>query len=251
VAPGGRFAARPLGILASPRRRRRAALVAGALLVGITGVWLVVAVGNTASPPLPVTNRPAIVQHPRPTVKLTAAERRAIVAVGKAFILTAVRRDHPGKAWALASDALRRGTSRAAWNAGTLPFAPYPVRSARWNLAYAVEGEVGLDVLVTSTDPETRPLVHRLTLVHSRRASGPRWLVDSWTPESGTPGNFVVDDPLAAAAAPDVTPRPSRLWILLPFAILLAAIVAPFVILLHSRYEERRMRRRRRAVHGR
>ena len=90
-------------------------------------------------------------------------------------MLTAVRRDHPERAWPLASAALRSGTTLADWKAGTLPFAPFPVRSARWNLAYSVVGEVGLDVLVEPTDPQIRPLVNRLTLVRStgsRKPSG-------------------------------------------------------------------------------
>ena len=212
------------------------------------GVWLVVAVGNTAEPPLPVTDRPAIVNHPRRAVKLTKTDRKAIVAVSLRFIRTAVSRNHPGTAWPLASDALRAGTTRADWNEGTLPFAPYPVRSARWNLAYAVKGEVGLDVLVTSSDPDIQPLAHRLTLVPNTRRSGPAWLVDGWTPEASTPGNFVVDKPLAAAEGPSATPRPSGIWVLTPLIILIAAMLSPIVIILRSRRAERRMRRRRQAA---
>ena len=62
------------------------------------------------------------------------------------------------------------GTTLADWKAGTLPFPPFPVRSARWNLAYSVVGEVGLDVLVESTDPEISPLAPPS---HAREEHGP------------------------------------------------------------------------------
>jgi hypothetical protein len=134
----------------------------------------------------------------------------------------------------------------ADWKAGTLPFSPFPVRTARWALAYSVVGEVGLDVLVESTDPHVRPLLHRLTLVPSTRSSGPAWLVDGWTPISATPGGFV-DEPFsggAAAVTARSTPPPSKYWILVPFAVLASALLLPLVLVARSRRAEHRMRRR-------
>lgn len=241
-----RRAARPIGLRASPRFRRRLGLVLAALLIagGVAGVLIV---GNTADPPFPLTNRPAIVEKERKPVRLSAADRKAILAVGRQFVLTAVRRDHPERAWPLASAALRSGTTLADWKAGTLPFAPFPVRNARWALAYSVVGEVGLDVLVESTDPEIRPLVHRLTLVKSSRASGPAWLVDGWTPMSSVPGGFV-ESPLpsntASADTARSTPPPSRYWVLTPFAVVVAALLIPLVLVARSRRAERRVHRR-------
>ena len=228
------------------------ALAAVVIVGGIAGA---VVVGNTAAPPFPLTNRPVIVEKTRKPVRLSAADRKVALAVGRQFILTAVRRDHPERAWPLASAALRSGTTLADWKEGTLPFAPYPVRNARWAFAYSVVGEVGLDVLVESTDPDIRPLVHRLTLVRSTRPSGPAWLVDGWTPESSGPGGFADSPPLGAVGGVDgaeevsSTPRPSKLWILAPFVILLAALLLPLAILARSRRAERRVRRRRAAAH--
>jgi hypothetical protein len=245
VAHSRRYAARPGGALASPRFRRRAGLVFAALLVaGAFAAALVI--GNTAAPPLPLTNRPPILgEKPKPA-RLTAADRKTILAVSQLFVLTAVRRDHPERAWPLASPALRRGTTLADWKAGTLPFAPYPVSNARWNLAYSDVGEVGLDVLVESKDPQIRPLIHRLTLVPSKRSTGPAWLVDGWTPMSLSPGGFVAS-PFPASSAVDIprsTPPPSRYWILAPFAVLAAALLIPIVMAARSRRAERRFRRR-------
>jgi hypothetical protein len=236
---------------ASPRLRRRIGFVLAALVVagGIVGALII---GDTAQPPLPLTNRPTIVEKERKSVRLSAADRRAILAVSTLFIRTAVRRDHPERAWPLASAALRTGTTLADWKAGTLPFAPFPVSGARWSFAYSVVGEVGLDVLVESTDPEIRPLVNRLTLVSSTRPSGPAWLVDGWTPMSSAPGGFVDSPPvgsMAVAAMSDrSTPQPSKYWVLAPFGVLLAALALPLAILANSRRAERRVRRRRAAA---
>jgi len=237
----------PTGAVTSPRFRRRLRLVLAALLV-VGGVTAVVMIGNTADPPLPLTDRPAIREKKRAPARLSAAERRSILATSRLFVLSAVRRDRPERAWPLASDALRSGTSLADWKAGTLPLAPYPVRSARWSVAYSVVGEVGLDVLVESTDPQLRPLAFRLTLVRSRRPSGRAWLVDGWSSISMSAGGFVESPWLngEAGGGPLVrsSPQPSRFWVLTPFVVLLAALLIPLVIVYGSRRAERRTRRR-------
>ena len=217
-----------------------AVLVAGAIVAALM-------IGNTAAPPLPLTARPAIVQHERRHVALTAADRRAILAVGRVFVRTAVKRDHPERAWPLASAALRSGTTLADWKDGTLPFPPFPVRGARWNLAYSVVGEVGLDVLVESSDPEVRPLVHRLTLVRNTGDRKPAWLVDGWVPMSSAPGGFVEPpgaNPFAVQDMPRTTPSPGRIWVLMPLAILVGAFLLPFAIIANSHRAERRIRRK-------
>jgi len=239
------------GRLASPRFRRRLVLAAVLLAAAVAGVAALI-VGNTADPPLPVTNRPAVVESKRKAVRLSASDRKTILALSRTFIATAVERKHAERAWPLASDELRAGTTRAEWKAGTLPFPPYPVRTARWNVAYSVVGEVGLDVLVEPSDRHISPLVHRLTLVRSTRPSGPKWLVDGWVPMSsssfdaeGAPSSgFGVDQ----SSVPDSTPDPSRLWILTPFVVLLAALLIPFAIMANTRRAERRVRRRRSAA---
>jgi hypothetical protein len=241
------------GRLASRRFRRRLVLAAVVVVVVVGGAAAVI-VGNTAPPPLPVTKRAAIVERKRKPVRLTPADRKTILAVSREFIATAVERKHPERAWPLATDALRSGTTLADWKAGTLPIPPYPVRTARWNFAYSVVGEVGLDVLVEPSDPELDPLVHRLTLVPSKRPAGPAWLVDGWVPMSSS--SFGAADALPSglpsgsddALPPRSTPDPGRYWVLAPFVIVIAALLIPFVIMVNSRRAERRIRRRRSAV---
>ena len=250
MAPSRVVAAWPKSALSSRRARRRFIVVAAAFALGALAV-VGVLIGNTAPPDLPLTDRPNIVVRDRPQVRLTAADRKAILTTGKQFVLTGVRRDHPERAWPLASAALRKGSTFAEWKAGTLPLPPYPVSRARWNFAYAVAGEVGLDVYVESSDPEIRPLTHRLTLVRNRRATGPAWLVDGWSSMSVASGGYIGSaspaEEAAAALSPDPvaspTPKPSAVWLLTPVVILFLALLAPLVIVLRSRRAERRVRR--------
>lgn len=233
-------------MLASPRVRRRIFVVLPVLVIA-GGIAVALIVGNTAKPPYPLTNRPPILSPKSEPMELTAADRKSILAVGRLFVLTAVERKHPERAWPLASPALRHGTTLADWKAGTLPFSPFPVRTARWALAYSVVGEVGLDVLVESTDPEVKPLLHRLTLVPTTRRSGPAWLVDGWTPMiASIASEGFGEEPFspAAAAMPPSTPPPSKYWILMPFAVLGATLLLPLVLVTRSRRAERRVRRR-------
>ena len=224
------------------------------LLVVVAAGAVALIVGNTADPALPVTDRPPVLEHKRKAVRLSAADRKTVLAVSREFVATAVERKHAERAWPLATDGLRAGTSLADWKAGTLPFAPYPVLTARWNVAYSVVGEVGLDVLVEPSDPKLEPLVHRLTLVRSTRARGPAWLVDGWVPMSSS--SFSAADALpgglsfGSADAPPrrSTPDPGGYWILAPFVILLAALLMPVAIMANSRRAERRIRRRRSAA---
>jgi hypothetical protein len=242
----------PAGAFATRRRRRRLGAAAAALVLGALAVGAVL-IGDTAPDDLPLTDRPNIVVQNRPAVRLSAPDRKAILETARQFVLTGVQRKHPEQAWFLASSALRAGTTRAEWKAGTLPLPPYPVSRARWNFAYAVAGEVGLDVYVESSDPEIRPLTHRLTLVRNKRATRPRWLVDGWTAMSVASGGYIGSsspaEEAAAAFSSDPaespTPKPSAVWLLTPLVILSLAFLAPLVIVFRSRRAERRVRRRK------
>ena len=209
-------------------------------------------IGNTAPEDLPLTDRPNIVVQSHPAVRLAASDRKVILETARQFVLTGVQRKRPEQAWFLASPALRAGTTRAEWKAGTLPLPPYPVSRARWNFAYAVAGEVGLDVYVESSDPQIGPLTHRLTLVRNTQVNGRDWLVDGWSSMSVSSGGSIGASPAdeaAAAFAPDAAdspiPKPSSFWLLTPLAILLLAMLAPLAIVLRSQRAERRIRRER------
>ena len=224
--PRGRSARsrREGAVVGSPLRwrvaGRRGRLRRGALIVG-----------NTAEPPLPLTNRPAIVEHERKPARLSAADRRSILAVASVFVLTAVRRDHAERAWPLASAALRTGTTLADWKAGTLPFPPYPGehRPLERRLLRRRRGRARRSAS-SRPIPRLRPLVHRLTLVRSTRQSGPVWLVDGWTADELGAGRLRRSSGRqirTPTPMPRSTPSPGRFWILSRSSSCSPALVLP------------------------
>lgn len=68
------------------------------------------------------------------TPTIPKAELRAIRVLLRSFVPEAVGRDHPGKAWDLATPAMRSTTTRAEWRQGTLPVFPYPVAKTAYGL---------------------------------------------------------------------------------------------------------------------
>ena len=232
--------------LESRRFRRRLAL-GGLTAAAVGAVTAAILVGNTAPPELPRSNGPADIEKAQPRVTLTRGERREILAIAQRFVATAVRREHPERAWPLASKALKSGQTFAAWKAGSLPVEPYPVRQAKSTFAYSIAGEVGLDVWVEATDANLSSMVFRLTVVSDPDRAQRRWLVDGW---SAIPNGGYVSTPWRdAAPKPDLfTPRASAqaspLWIAAPFAVFGLALLVPLFALVNSRRGRRSVNRR-------
>lgn len=231
--------------LESRRFRRRLAL-AGVTAAAAGVVTAAVLVGNTAAPEPARSNQPIVLDKPRPRVKLTPRDRREILEVAQRFVETAVRRDHPERAWPIASKSLKSGQTLAAWKAGSLPVEPYPVRRAQSSFAYAVAGEVGLDVWVEATDVNLSSMVFRLTVVSDDDRAHRRWLVDGWSAMPS--GGFVTTPWRDAAPKPDlftprVSTRSSPIWIGVPFVVLGLALLAPLVATLNAGRVSRRARR--------
>lgn len=224
-------------------RRRVGFAAALALVSGL--VTSAVLAGNTADapPPLRAPGPVQVAEEPAP-IALSRTERREILATARLFVASAVRRERPERAWPLASRALRSGEKLAAWKAGTMPVEPYPVRDARSSFAYAVRGEVGLDVWVDARDAELSALVYRLTLVRERSS----WLVDSWTPLpsanvfNATPYRSDSAGPLGGAIAERVSAKSSALWVLAPFVVLLLALLVPAAAAVGAAHRGRRSR---------
>ena len=225
------------------RRARRRIGLASVTVAAAGAVTLAVLLGHTADPPLHRSTGPAqLEQRPSPA-KLSTGDRREILATAHLFVATAVRRERPVRAWAIASSTLRAGQKLAAWKAGSMPVVPYPVRDARTSFAYAHRGEVGLDVWVDSRDPELSALVFRLTLVPERGS----WLVDSWTPLPSA-DVFSVTPYRTASASPSgegferASSKSSPLWIAAPFVVLLLALLAPATAAVAAAWRRRRSR---------
>lgn len=190
-----------------------------------------IVVGNTADSPLPRSNHPVTLAKRRPSVPLSAVDRRLALRTARLFVATAVRRQHTERAWVLSSPSLRNGTTYADWQAGSIPVPPYPVLSARWKQAYSVAGEVGFDVFVEPTDASVQALAYRLTLVRERKTSTTRrWLVNAWTPLQAAGGLAAATEGDAYVDSPRASVRASEIWILIPFAVLGVGLLVALVV---------------------
>lgn len=181
-------------------------------------------------------------------VPLTGPRRREIRRVLAGFLSTAVARQNVEDSWALAAPNLRQGISRREWNRGNLPVPPYPVSKhglGSWDLVeYSYERTVMVEVLLfPRLGSGERPLAADVELKRDRKG---RWRVDYFMPKkyhgvaaaspkrkaktSGQHEASRTRKPVARAAPPDYGPHQrSRVWLLLPAALLALIVVTPLV----------------------
>jgi hypothetical protein len=168
-------------------------------------------------------------------------ELRAIRLLLKAFVPAAVGRDHPGKAWALATPAMRASATHAQWRQGTLPVVPYPVANTPYGIRpITVEpGDVTFDLML---QPKKGSKTGVLVYTTEVQRVGSRWLVASMAASAQFAGPGA---PATIMAQPDYAPHAQGIpqhqnlsgsWVLVPIAVLgLPLIAAPVGILLVRR----------------
>jgi hypothetical protein len=137
---------------------------------------------------------------------LDRTDRREINSVVDRFVRQAVERRDPGAAYALASPAMRNGTTRADWRRGDIPVMPYRTVGRtfhHWTLVYAEGKQVGLDlILKPSRTNRQGPIVFAVDL----RRVNDDWRVESFLPAA----TFARDDePPRMFSALDLNPQPS------------------------------------------
>ena len=87
--------------------------------------------------PETMSTEPAVVLTTARNVPLTKDVRAATIEVADVFLKTAVKRDHPERAWDVVHPALREGYTKASWATGDIPVVPYPVDAAIYRLDYS------------------------------------------------------------------------------------------------------------------
>jgi hypothetical protein len=182
----------------------------------------------------------------RQEVALTAADRRAITSTLSAFVKTAVERRNVGASYELATPALRGSRTRAEWATGNIPVFPYAARGKRfggWRVTYSYRDDVGLDLLL---HPRTGSKLGPVSFAVELRHVHGRWLVDSFAP---TAVFAPAGSRPSITAAPDFGPQPagassesrfSRLWFIVPVALLGLAFLIPIAVVLVKRQREYR-----------
>lgn len=193
----------------------------------------------------------------------TVAEQRAVRPVLKEFILGAVARENPARAWDVAGPSLKQDVTRSQWDRGDIPVVPYPAGKkglGTWSYVhYSYTNTVGLEVVVF---PKRGSGESALTAdAEVVKGSDGRWRVNYWLarPFRGPPALTDKDArkaerKIAREAARTRrlrlserdfrdSPRASAVWWAIPIALLGLIVVPPFAIMLVFWYQGRRAER--------
>jgi len=215
-----------VGLLASPRRRRRLAWTAAVLSAGAGIAALAVLYPEVERDPEVFSREPVEVITQPKNVPLTPEVRRATLAAAERFIMTAVKREQVGESFDLVHPSLRQGISRAAWSKGEIPIVPFPAESTRFLFDYSHPDWVGWKVHVyPEQGTQFRAMLFYIDL---RRGADRRWRVSSWSPGSlaastaGASSAGEGGNPLAIgrAAAGNGESRLSPAWLAAPVVLL-------------------------------
>jgi hypothetical protein len=238
------------GRLSSYRFRRRL------LWLGVWGGFVLAAVvvgaifWNTASVKETFSDEPAqTFVHPK-KITLTGRDKTAIGDLARAFVSTAVAREHPEEAYELVGPLLRGGLTREEWKSGTIPVVYYPVDGARWKVDYATEEEVGLSVvLYPKPGAALRPTVFNMA-VEPTHTTKRGWLITKWSPRGGSPTTVAANSKTPEQALAEVfgagerySVKTSPMWLLLPVLLLGIALTIPVMLFARDRRNARRVRR--------
>jgi hypothetical protein len=214
------------GFLSSPRRRRRLAWGSGiaSFLGGLVAVALLWP--EVERVPETMSTEPAVILTTPRNVPLTKEARAATIDVANVFLNTAVKRDHPERAWDVVHPALREGYTKASWASGDIPVVPYPVDAAIYRLDYSHPNLVGWKVSVYPPKGSTQqPMTFYMDVTLSGAGEERRWRVSNWSPASmlssasGGPAASQGSNPYAIdrQAGDALESRVNPLWLLLAF----------------------------------
>lgn len=241
-------------VLSSPRRRRRLAWGAGAIVaVVIAAIAISAMPGPQKLPPDTFGKQQAVdTSRGEKPLKVTRTIRRQISESLDQFVPTAVARNHPEKAYAVATPNLRSQATAAQWRAGDIPVQPFPLRHGQsfhgWTVNFAFQDQVNLDLLVM---PDLRKETHPLALTIDMRKVGHHWLVDSVfpvavfapLPKQGNRGPMVSTyDLVPGQAAAGGQSRVSYGWFLVPFGLVGGALLLIVGLAVRGIVRDRRAR---------
>ena len=238
------------GRLSSPRFRRRLIRVSLLGAVVAAGALVSILFWNTSTLVETPLHGTADLYEPPIPMRMSAAERRRVIATAARFVDTAVRRDHAERAFALVGPNLRNGTTKANWREGDIPVVPYPVDDARWKFDYSYADEIGLQVaLFPAAGAGVRPMVFNMSLRADRAGATRRWLIDSWSPRGGGGSarpNRSEGSPfrVGAGAVPErASARLGAAWLLVPAGLIGLALLVPATLVVVERIRTRRAQR--------
>lgn len=264
-----------MGLLSSPRRRRRLIPLGIAVGIGVPLIVLGIHFSNPGNPENATGPNINVPGYEKPkNAPFTAARRRAVAKVLRQFILHAVDRQDVGSSWDVVAPSLREGMTRKQWNRGDLPVVPYPALDrglGQGYVEYSYTDAVGMEVYLF---PKPGSGYSQLTAdVELVKGKGGTWLVDYWMPKKfhGPPALSAAQQAKAkeqaakaqaaakrsrkatrqqakakATAAPPqqyAQPSHSKLYWLVPVGVLGVFLLLPLGFLGATWYRNRRARR--------
>jgi hypothetical protein len=216
----------------SPRRRKRVVflvvLTAGGVLAAVLGMHFT----NTAHPEKE-TFRPGkaqVVREQKP-IRLSAAERRAVLAAVDRFVDAAVARHDLAAAFDMTTRNLRGPLSRAQWAKGDIPVYPYPISEHSERIQAAYRGDVMVQLLLKARRrAKVEPLDVDVELKAAGKGRSRRWLVDYYLPREtvGTAADRRASGP--APKDPGIGPHLTMAWLLVPAGVFLLIVLLPVAL---------------------
>ena len=212
----------------SPRRRKRAvALLVLAAAGGLAAV-LALLLGNTAHPQkeLFVQGKVKTAENQAPT-RLSAADRRAVLAAVDRFVELGVARRNLAAAYDLTTVNLHGGVTREQWARGDIPIYPYPVYRHGARVLTAYPNDVMVQLILSSRGRKVEPLGVDVELIAVGKGAKRRWLIDYYQPRQ-TLGT-AADRPKSAPGPkdPGLGPHLTKKWLLVPAGIFLLIVLVP------------------------
>lgn len=147
------------GLPDSPRRRKRVLIVGGAACAALLATVLGLHFTNTARPQKETFEQgQAQVTHEQVPKRLTAADRRAVLAVVDRFVRTAVAGKDLAAGYDLTTASLHGGVTREQWARGENPIYRYPVfKHGAW-IAESYENDVMVQLYLRARSRKVVPL---------------------------------------------------------------------------------------------
>jgi hypothetical protein len=217
------------GLLDSPRRRRRIVILAVLAACGLLAAVLALFFRNTARPEKETfrPGRAQVIREQKP-IRLSAGERRSVLAAVDRFVDLAVARHDLRAAYDLTTRNFRGPVTRSQWARGDTPVYPYPVLEHSERIQVAYPGDVMVQLLLTARRrAKLEPLDVDVELKAAGKGASRRWLVDYYLPREtvGTAGDRRASGP--EPKDPGIGPHLTIAWLLVPAGVFLLIVLVP------------------------
>jgi hypothetical protein len=216
------------GLPESPRRRKRVLIAVVAAGAAILATVLGLHFTNTAKPQKETFEQgKALVTRDEVPKRLTAADRRAVLAVVHRFVRTAVAGKDLAVAYDLATANLHGGVTRKQWAHGQNPIYHYPVFKHGVRIAASYENDVMVQLYLRARSRKVEPLGVDVELLAVGTGPKRHWLVDYFQPRATLV--TAADRPRSGPEPkdPGLGPHLTQRWLLVPLGIFLLIVLVP------------------------